>query len=412
MDERPRERTWLCSVVFVDIVHYSVQSVTLEINWKARLNRYLAASIQDVPEADRVILDTGDGAAICFLGDPEAAMFCALRLLDSFVKEETGPVGMRVRIGVNVGPVKLVRDINGNVNAIGDGINVGQRVMSFAAENQILVSRSFYEVASRVSDSYANLFRYVGVHKDKHVREHQLYELLPPGVAPPPTPRAESGLRAAAGAGTPPPPPSGAPTPPPPAATPPASAAPPSPTQRPARSTPPSLDPVTAERLERHLARIVGPIARFLVREASTRTMTPRDAVRVLAEHVPGPENQARFVEEATAELALDAAPPPGAATPPPHPVTPLTQPAAPAAGAAGLDAAALDRVARALAHFVGPVARVLVSRAAPAAADEAGLFAALAAHVPEGREREAFLAAAPAPAGVPGPDLEPPPGS
>ena len=54
----------------------------------------------------------------------------------------------------------------------------------------------------------------------------------------------------------------------------------------------------------------VGPIARFLVRDASTRTMTPLDAVRVLAEHVPGPENQARFLEEATAELALETAAP------------------------------------------------------------------------------------------------------
>ncbi|MFT3917400.1 MAG: adenylate/guanylate cyclase domain-containing protein [Anaeromyxobacteraceae bacterium] len=394
MDERPRERTWLCSVVFVDIVHYSAQSVTLELNWKGRLNRYLARSIEDVPENDRVILDTGDGAAICFLGDPEAAMFCALRLLDAFVKEEAGPVGMRVRIGVNVGPVKLVRDLNGNANAVGDGINVGQRVMSFAAENQILVSRSFYEVASRLSDSYLHLFRHVGVQKDKHVREHELWELLPPDAAPPAPGRTaptSPGADRSGANGAARPPTGGAARPGPTAgaarSTPPLGAAPATP-----RSTPSSLDAAAVERLERRLAAHVGPIARVLVRDASARTPTALDAVRVLAEHVPGPENQARFVEELTAELALVQVAGPGA-TP-----APGALPAASFAAPTGelLDAAALERAIRALASHVGPVAKILVSRAAPAAASEAALWAALAAHVPEGRERDAFLAGAP----------------
>jgi hypothetical protein len=396
MEERSRERTWLCSVVFVDIVHYSQQSVTLEINWKARLNRYLGTSIQDVPEADRVILDTGDGAAICFLGDPEAAMFCALRLLDAFVKEETGPVGMRARIGVNVGPVKLVRDINGNLNAVGDGINVGQRIMSFAKENQILVSRSFYEVASRVSDSYAQLFRFVGVEKDKHVREHSLYELLPPGSVPAGQGRPDSGLRAAASAAAAEPAPASGP--PAPAPSQPEGAAPPpvAPTARSDRRTPPSLDPVTAERIERHLARIVGPIARFLVREASAHSLTPGDAVRVLAAQLPVPAEQARFLQEASAELGLAVAAPGG--TPTPRPPTAVALPATPS-----LDPAVLERVARDLASYLGPIARVLVQRTAPAVTGEAELYAALATHIPKDRDRERFLATAPPPG--PGPD-------
>jgi len=435
MDERPRERTWLCSVVFVDIVHYSVQSVTLEMNWKARLNGYIAASIQDVPEADRVILDTGDGAAICFLGDPEAAMYCALRMLDSFVTKETGPVGMRVRIGVNVGPVKLVRDLNGNVNAIGDGINVGQRVMSFASENQILVSRSFYEVASRLSDSYAQLFRSVGTRKDKHVREHTLYELVPPGS---PGTQPTTGPRAAATPGRRP-----------------------EPAPAPGYTPAPTLDPVTAERIERILAGIVGPIARYLVRDAAFASQSPEDAVLALAAHVTVPEDQARFVEAAQAELAAsafadeqDEAPVvPG--EPPVRPLreTPGRTPSAPASRSTpartpsrstpartpshatpsrtarstpgssptrtpapaptsrgraptpssiapppGWDAAVLDRITHELALFVGPVARVLVQRTAPAAADEVDLYQRLAAHVPTDKERASFLQNQPRP--------------
>ncbi len=182
-DLHKMNRTWLCSVVFMDIVNYSSQSVELQLKWKARFNGYLASAIQDVPEDERVILDTGDGAAICFLGAPEAAMFAALELWHSLLLDEREQQSqLRVRIGINLGPVRLVRDINGAPNAIGDGMNAGQRVMSFAGENQILVSQSYFEVVSRLSDDYKNLFTLKGVETDKHVREHVVYKLSPPGA--------------------------------------------------------------------------------------------------------------------------------------------------------------------------------------------------------------------------------------
>jgi hypothetical protein len=82
-----------------------------------------------------------------------------------------------VRIGINLGPVRLVKDINGQINIIGDGINVAQRVMTFAQAGQLLVSRSFYEVVSCLSLDYASLFSYVGARTDKHVREHEVYSV-------------------------------------------------------------------------------------------------------------------------------------------------------------------------------------------------------------------------------------------
>ena len=64
------------------------QSVEMQMKWKSRFNEYLAEAIHDVPENERVILDTGDGAAVCFLGAPEAAMFAALHLWQCFVRDE------------------------------------------------------------------------------------------------------------------------------------------------------------------------------------------------------------------------------------------------------------------------------------------------------------------------------------
>jgi hypothetical protein len=80
--------------------------------------------------------------------------------------------------------VRLVKDLNGQLNIIGDGINVAQRVMSFARPGQLLVSRSFYEVVSCLSRDYASLFRHEGSRTDKHVRAHEVYAVV--GATPQP----------------------------------------------------------------------------------------------------------------------------------------------------------------------------------------------------------------------------------
>src|SRR5436190_959904 len=262
-DERIKLRTWLCSVVFVDIVGYSTRPVEVQMTWKGRFNDYVARAIEDLAGSDRVILDTGDGAAICFLGDPEAAMFSTLRLLDSLAgaePKETDP--MRVRIGINLGSVKLVKDINGNLNAVGDGINVAQRVMSFAQQNQILVSRSFYEVVSCLSDAYSRLFHYSGVRKDKHVREHTVYDLRPPGAAAmsivgtPPV----SAAAAAEGVGE-----------------------------------AVKWEPAVLERARAALAVYVGPMARVMVNRAATKARTLKQLYDLLMSDIPSEGDREKF---------------------------------------------------------------------------------------------------------------------
>lgn len=173
-------RTFVCSVLFLDIVEYSKKSVSEQMKLKQRFNALLIRALQQVAASDRIVLDTGDGAAVCFLGSPEVAMFVAMDLRDSISGEspnETPP--LLVRMGTNLGPIRLIKDINGQINIIGDGVNVAQRVMSFADENTILVSRSFYEVVSRLSDDYAQILSYEGSRTDKHVREHEVYAVGP-----------------------------------------------------------------------------------------------------------------------------------------------------------------------------------------------------------------------------------------
>ncbi|MEQ1519556.1 MAG: adenylate/guanylate cyclase domain-containing protein, partial [Usitatibacteraceae bacterium] len=184
-------RTFIGSVVFVDIVGYSKKSVSEQIALKDRFTSILADSLKDIAVEQRIILDTGDGAAMSFLGDPEDALFVGMHMRDYLQRAyaslslpensaqedvDIGPQGdLSVRIGINLGPVKLLRDINGHPNIVGDGINVAQRIMTFARPGQIVVSRSYFDVVSVISEEYAKLFKYEGSRTDKHVREHEIY---------------------------------------------------------------------------------------------------------------------------------------------------------------------------------------------------------------------------------------------
>jgi len=340
-DERRRpERTWVCSILVVEILRYSDQSVDLQAAWKERFNRVLARAIQDVPEADRVLLDTGGGAAICFLSDPEGAIASALGLIGGLVPEESGPGGrMRVRAAMHLGAVKLVKDVNGNLNALGDGLYVAQRVMGFAGENQILASRSFHDVASCLSDPYRPLFTFGGVHRDEQMREHTVYELHHPGMA---AGDPQAGQTASLEI-------SAAPAPP--------------------------LDATTRAAIEGRAAGILGPIAHHLARTVGARASTPRELGETLAAFMPESRDRAEF------QRACVAPPAARVATSVPSPFS----------------AGVLERAGRELASYLGPVARILVSRTSAKATSEEELYDLLSAEIQSPKDREAFRRKGPA---------------
>jgi class 3 adenylate cyclase len=203
MSER-LNRTSVCTVIFIGIVDYAQLPVDDQIALKESFNALIGEAIRDVPANDRIILDTGDGAAIALLGAPEDAIAISLGIRERLAEGEAAAERTySVRIGINLGPVRVVNDLNGRRNVVGDGINAAQRVMSFAQPNRILVSRSYYEIASRLSAEMAQVFAYHGMMTDKYVREYEVYSVLdgheePAVVAPETSPevatRAKAGL--------------------------------------------------------------------------------------------------------------------------------------------------------------------------------------------------------------------------
>ena len=169
-------KTSICSVLFLDIVDFSKKSDEDQIEVKTQFNELINLGLKDVAQNDRIILDTGDGVAVAHMGSPEEAMFVALTIRDGInQKNLTQSPPLLVRFGINLGPVRIVSDLNGRPNILGDGINVAQRIMSFAEANQILVSRSYFEVTSRLTQEFSEMFAFSGLKQDKHVRKHEVY---------------------------------------------------------------------------------------------------------------------------------------------------------------------------------------------------------------------------------------------
>jgi serine/threonine-protein kinase len=81
---------------------------------------------------------------------------------------------------------------------------------------------------------------------------------------------------------------------------------------------------------------------------------------------------------------------------PPPVPTPPILSVVTPTPSVMKFDPDGLEKLTRELASFVGPVAKVLVSRAAKKAQTWKQLYDALAPEVPEGTERKQFLSKRP----------------
>lgn len=258
-------RTWLCTVLFMDIVSYSTHSVDHQMMVKQSFSNLTSDALRSLRDEDCIKLDTGDGLAVCYLGAPEDVLFVSIGLRDAFVDiKAICTTCYSVRMGINLGPVKILEDINGQRNAIGDGINAAQRIMSFAQPNQLLVSRGYYDVISCLSEENPKMFAYVGVHNDKHVRQYDVYEVT--------AHRGRKAGKIGVGLAEPGKDP----------------VAPP--------QLPDDLDERILRIVQEQLALIIGPMASVLVKRALRRSSNLDQLYRLLAEEISSEQDRERFL--------------------------------------------------------------------------------------------------------------------
>lgn len=156
------------TILFTDIVGFSkkptaeqsrlVNGLTAEIIHELRM---LLSPPMDTPNI--LAMPTGDGMALAFLHKPNqpwnrTTIFNLIFRIKKWAHSETTlqrPV--KLRIGVHVGPVELITDINGRPNVCGDTINFAQRIMDAANPCQALFSdtafREYVGVESTVVET-------------------------------------------------------------------------------------------------------------------------------------------------------------------------------------------------------------------------------------------------------------------
>ena len=165
----------IAHVLFMDIVGYS----KLPLDHQEAILRTLQGVVSTSPEflqaqsAQKMIrLPTGDGMALVFFEDAEAAARCALEVSRALKSHPE----ILLRMGLHSGPVYRVADINTNQNVAGGGINIAQRVMDCGDAGHILTSQSVADVLGHLS-SWRDYLHDSGEVDVKHgVRVH-LYNL-------------------------------------------------------------------------------------------------------------------------------------------------------------------------------------------------------------------------------------------
>jgi TolB-like protein/class 3 adenylate cyclase/Flp pilus assembly protein TadD len=137
---KPDRQLEIAHVLFIDIVGYSKLPINRQSELLEQLNQIVRATEQFrvVEAANKLLrLPTGDGMALAFFTSPDAPVRCALELslaLKSYPQ-------LKLRMGINSGPVDAVSDVNDRSNVTGAGINVAQRVMDCGDAGHILLSK-------------------------------------------------------------------------------------------------------------------------------------------------------------------------------------------------------------------------------------------------------------------------------
>jgi serine/threonine-protein kinase len=130
------------------------------------------------------------------------------------------------------------------------------------------------------------------------------------------------------------------------------------------------------EVIARNLARFVGPIARQLVESRSRAVTSTEELCRSIAGEIHAPADRATFLEacrEQLPQVAVRIATGPTSTTP------------------GEIDPALVERARRELTEYVGPLAKVIVTRALKKAGSAEELVAMLGSEIERAPDRERF---------------------
>ena len=168
MSREPDAFSPLASVVYFRIPEFAQLPVGEQAKRRAQLDDAVATASAPLQEADRVVLDAPDGAAMVVLANPGAALLAARRAL-------TGSPGGHFAVGINHGPVTLAAGERNDSRLIGDGIDTAISVAGFAPPGGLLVARAFRDALADGAPELADTLHHAGTFTDANIRAHELF---------------------------------------------------------------------------------------------------------------------------------------------------------------------------------------------------------------------------------------------
>src|SRR5216110_1102793 len=143
-------------VLFLDIVGYS----KLLSDRQRKVFQLLKDIVRDTSQfrsaeaASKLVrLSTGDGIVLAFFTTVDVPVRCALEISRKLREHPE----LKLRMGINSGPVDQVSDVNDQRNITGVGINQAQRVMDCGDAGHILLSRRVADDLSPYSEWTSHL---------------------------------------------------------------------------------------------------------------------------------------------------------------------------------------------------------------------------------------------------------------
>lgn len=131
----------LIYIVCANIILYSKLGDEEQVNARATMKNALLASSEYQKHQDMVYYnDAGDGFVVAFYGEAQSAMRCAVEVWRATRNT------LSLRIGVHGGSCEFDTDAQGKRTPVGEAMNKGQRVMSCAAQGEIIVSQWMVDI--------------------------------------------------------------------------------------------------------------------------------------------------------------------------------------------------------------------------------------------------------------------------
>jgi hypothetical protein len=142
-----------------------------------------------------LVLPTGDGMAIGFADSPEKPLRLALEVHKNLLRYNNLKRGEKekllIRIGIDTGPVYLIKDLNGKENVWGPGIIMARRVMDLAREMNIIASARIANDIRSLRPEYRNILHPIGDYSIKHGEKILIYNVYGDGFGSKKSPQGE-----------------------------------------------------------------------------------------------------------------------------------------------------------------------------------------------------------------------------